>query len=66
MYDEAKTSIKNVFGETEHFTVKIGVYHQGRHEPSFVFAGNELTKRVQDEAPWRMTFANYVIIVDDS
>lgn len=42
--------------------MKIGV-HQGDHESSFVFVGNELTKCVQNEAPLRMMLANYVIIV---
>lgn len=26
----------------------------------------KLTKRAQDEAPWRIVFANYVTIVDDN
>lgn len=47
MYDEARTSLKSVFGETEDFMVKIDV-HQKLAFNSYLFSlvMNKLTKGV--------------------
>lgn len=36
MYDKAKISVKSVCGETENFTVKVGVYQESALSPYLI------------------------------
>ncbi|XP_070023291.1 uncharacterized protein [Nicotiana sylvestris] len=66
MYDGAKTWVRTVGGDYEHFSVVIGL-HQGSGLSLFLFAlvMDALTSHIQREVPWCMLFANDIVLIDE-
>ncbi|KAF3654976.1 Tropinone reductase -like protein [Capsicum annuum] len=67
MYKGAKTQVRTVGGDSEHFSVLTGL-HQGSTLSSFLFVVvmDVLTRSIQGEVPWCMLFADDVVLIDES
>ncbi|WMV26956.1 hypothetical protein MTR67_020341 [Solanum verrucosum] len=66
MYDGAKTQVRMVGGDSEHFSVEVGVISGPVLSPFLFFLMmDELTRSFQDEVPWYMLFANDIILIDE-
>ncbi|XP_070003463.1 secreted RxLR effector protein 78-like [Nicotiana sylvestris] len=67
MYDGAKTRVRTVGGDSEHFSVEMGL-HQGSALSSFLFTlvMDALTNHIQGEVPWCMLFADDIVLIDES
>ena len=67
MYDGAKTRVRTVGGDSEHFPVITGL-HQGSALSPFLFAlvMDALTHHIQGEVPWCMLFADDIILIDET
>ncbi|XP_070039177.1 secreted RxLR effector protein 78-like [Nicotiana tomentosiformis] len=67
MYDGAKTRVRTVKGDSEHFLIVIGL-HQGSALSSFLFTlmMDMLTHHIQGEVPWCMLFADDIVLIDES
>ncbi|XP_059311034.1 uncharacterized protein LOC132062494 [Lycium ferocissimum] len=67
MYDGAKTRVRTVGGDSEHFPVTMGL-HQGFALSPFLFdvAMDGLTSHIQGEVSWCMLFADNIVLIDES
>jgi hypothetical protein len=67
MYDNVVTSVQTSDGDTNDFSINIGL-HQGLALSPYLFAlvVDEVTRDIQDGIPWCMLFTNDVILVDES
>ncbi|XP_070057179.1 secreted RxLR effector protein 78-like [Nicotiana tomentosiformis] len=65
MYEGAKTRVRTVGGDSEHFPVVMGLY-QGSVLNPFLFAlvMDALTHHIQGEVPWCMLFADDIVLID--
>ncbi|XP_070006545.1 secreted RxLR effector protein 78-like [Nicotiana sylvestris] len=67
MYDGAKTKVRTVGGDSEHFPVGMGL-HQGFALSPFLFAlvMDPLTHHIQRDVPWCMLFADDIVLIDET
>ncbi|WMV29994.1 hypothetical protein MTR67_023379 [Solanum verrucosum] len=67
MYGGAKTRVRTVGGDSEHFPVEMGL-HQGSVLSPFLFAlvMDELTRSIQERVPWCMLFADDIVLIDET
>ncbi|XP_070015921.1 secreted RxLR effector protein 78-like [Nicotiana sylvestris] len=67
IYDGAKTQGRIVGGDSEHFSVVMGL-HQGSALRPFLFSlvMDALTHHIQGEVPWCMFFADDIVLIDES
>ncbi|XP_070012879.1 uncharacterized protein [Nicotiana sylvestris] len=67
MYDGAKTRVRTVGGNLEHFPVDMGL-HQGSVPSLFLFALviDALTHHIQEEVPWCILFADDIVLIDET
>ncbi|GJX06084.1 retrovirus-related pol polyprotein LINE-1 [Tanacetum coccineum] len=67
MYDGAKTRVRSSVGNTEFFSVEVGL-HQGSAISPYLFALilDELSRGIQENIPWRMVFADDIMLVTES
>jgi hypothetical protein len=67
MYDNVVTSVQTSDGDTNDFSINIGL-HQGLALSPYLFAlvVDEVTRDIQGAIPWCMLFTNDVILVDES
>jgi hypothetical protein len=67
MYDNIVTSVRTSDGDTNDFSINIGL-HQGSALSPYLFAlvMDEITRDIQGGIPWCMLFADDVILVDES
>lgn len=67
MYNETKTRVKYVYGETEDFTVKVDIHLSTVLSPYlFSLLMDKLTKDVQYGVSWYMMFANNMILIHEN
>ncbi|XP_070039133.1 secreted RxLR effector protein 78-like [Nicotiana tomentosiformis] len=66
VYDRAKTRVRTVGGDSEHFPIVMGL-HQGSALSPFLFALvlDALTNHIQAEVPWCMLFADDIVLIDE-
>ncbi|XP_075091666.1 secreted RxLR effector protein 78-like [Nicotiana tabacum] len=66
MYDGAKTRVRTMGGDSDHFPVVMGL-HQGSTLKPFLFALaiDVLTRHIQGEVPWCMLFADDIMLIDE-
>ncbi len=64
MYEGAMTSVRTASGETEEFSITVGV-HQGSALSPYLFTlvMNELINSLQENIPWCMLFADDIVLV---
>ncbi|XP_070050689.1 uncharacterized protein [Nicotiana tomentosiformis] len=67
MYDGAKTTMRTVGGDSDHFSVMMGL-HQGLALNRFLFAlaMDVLTRHIQEEVSWCMLFADDIVLIDET
>jgi hypothetical protein len=67
MYDNVVTSVRTSDGDTNDFSINIGL-HQGSALSPYLFAlvMDEVTRDIQGGIPWCMLFADDVVLVDES
>ena len=67
MYSGAMTTVRTVVGETNDFTITVGL-HKGSALSPYIFALviDELTRHMQDEVPWCMLFADDIVLVAET
>ncbi|XP_060189176.1 uncharacterized protein LOC132618126 isoform X2 [Lycium barbarum] len=67
MYEGAKTRVRTVGGDSEHFPVVMGL-HQGLTLSPFLFAlvMDGLTRQIQGEVSWCMLFADDTVLIDET
>ncbi|XP_049364482.1 uncharacterized protein LOC125829275 [Solanum verrucosum] len=67
MYGGAKTRVRTVGGDSEHFPAEMGL-HQGSVLSLFLFAlvMDELTRSIQERVPWCMLFADDIVLIDET
>ena len=67
MYNNVVTSVRTNDGNTDYFSIKIGL-HQGLALTSYLFAlvMDEVTRNIQGDIRWCMLFADDVVLVDKS
>ena len=66
MYEESEIMVRCAIGTKESFKVKIGL-HQGSALSPFLFVVtmDRLTDEVRREPPWKMLFADDIVIGDE-
>ncbi|XP_070036806.1 secreted RxLR effector protein 78-like [Nicotiana tomentosiformis] len=67
LYDGAKTRVRTMEGDSEPFSVVMGL-HQGFALSPFLFAlvMDALTHHIQGEVPWCMLFADDIVLIDET
>ncbi|VFQ60860.1 unnamed protein product [Cuscuta campestris] len=67
MYDGAMTRVRTSGGDSESFSVGMGL-HQGSALSPFLFAlvMDVLTQSVQEGVPWCMLFVDDIVLIDDT
>ncbi|GKC71120.1 retrovirus-related pol polyprotein LINE-1 [Tanacetum coccineum] len=67
MYNGAKTRVQTLIGNTEFFSVEVGL-HQGSAISPYLFALilDELSRGIQKDILWCMIFANDIVLVSES
>jgi hypothetical protein len=67
MYNDVVTSVRTSDGDTNDFSINIGL-HQGSTLSSYLFAlvMDEVTRDIQGGITWCMLFADDVILMDES
>ena len=67
MYDGVVTNIRICGGITSDFSITIGLHQESALSPLlFAILIVELTRAIQDEIPWRMLFADDIILVNET
>ncbi|GKC52249.1 retrovirus-related pol polyprotein LINE-1 [Tanacetum coccineum] len=67
MYDGEKTRVRTSIGNTKSFPVEVGL-HQGSTISPYLFALilDELSRRIQEDIPWCLIFADDIVLVSES
>lgn len=67
MYDGAKTWVKTVGGDSEHFPMMMRL-HQVSALSSFLFAlaMDVLNRHIQEGVPWCILFADDIVLIDET
>ena len=67
MYRNCVTAVRSAVGTTEGFTVEVGL-HQGSALSPFLFTVimDRLTDEVRREPPWKMLFADNIVICEEA
>ncbi|XP_019256422.1 PREDICTED: uncharacterized protein LOC109234827 [Nicotiana attenuata] len=63
MYNGAKTRVRTVGGDSEHFSMVMGLHQGSALSPLlFALAMDALTHQIQVEVPWCMLFADDIVL----
>ena len=67
MYEWVVTTIRSPAGETNEFPITVGL-HQGSTLSPYLFAlvMDELMRKIQNDVPWCMLFADDIMLVDET
>jgi hypothetical protein len=66
MYENCKTKVTTVVGETEHIDIEVGL-HQGSALSPFLFIIilDVITEEIEEDTPWAMLFADDLVLCDE-
>jgi len=62
MYEDAMTRVKSVCGETDEFSVRVGVHQCSALNPYLFLVMNEITNDIKGEMPWCMMLADDTVL----
>ncbi|XP_070026368.1 uncharacterized protein [Nicotiana sylvestris] len=67
MYDGAKTRVRTAGGDSDYFSVEMGL-HEGSTLSPFLFslAMDSLTGHIQGEVPWCLLFVDDIVLIDET
>ena len=67
MYNGAMTTVRTTAGETNDFSITVGLYQEFATSPYlFALVMDELTRHMQDEVPWYMLFVDDIVLVAET
>ena len=67
MYKGVKTSLRSSPGDTEYFSIDIGLHKGSTLDPFLcTIIMDELTREIQEEVPWCMLFADDIVLIDET
>jgi hypothetical protein len=67
MYDNVVTSVRTSDGDTNDFSINIGLHHGSALSPYlFALVMDKVTSDIQGSIPWCILFPDDVILVDES
>ena len=67
MYNNVVTSVRTNDGNTDYFSIKIGLNQGSALSPHlFALVMDEVTRNIQGDIPWCMLFVDDVVLVDES
>jgi len=67
MYERGKASLRTLGGVINDFYVSLGLLQASTLSLFFfTLVMDELTKGIQDELPWRILFADYIFLIDET
>jgi hypothetical protein len=67
MYDNVVTSVRTSDGDTNNFSINIGLHQRSALSPYlFALVMDEVTRDIQGGIPWCILFVNDVVLVDES
>ncbi|GJY35355.1 retrovirus-related pol polyprotein LINE-1 [Tanacetum coccineum] len=67
MYEGAKTRVRTTVGNTEYFSVEVGLHHGSAISPYiFTLILDELSRGIQENIPWCMIFADDIVLIAES
>ncbi|XP_070036177.1 uncharacterized protein [Nicotiana tomentosiformis] len=67
MYDGAKTRVRTMEGNSEHFSIMMELLQGSALSPHlFALAIDVLTRYIQGEVPWCMLFADDIVLIDET
>ena len=65
MYNNAMTSVRTNDGNTDYFSIKIGLHQELALSPYlFALVMDEVTRDIQGDIPWCMLFVDDVMLVE--
>ncbi|XP_070048722.1 uncharacterized protein [Nicotiana tomentosiformis] len=66
MCDDAKTRVRTVGGDSEYFSVVMGLHQRSALSPFlFALAMDVLSRHIQGDVPWIMLFADDIVLIDE-
>jgi len=67
MYSGVRARVRTIVGDMEDFPIDIGLHQGSALSPSlFTIVMDEFTRKIQDEIPCHMLFANDIVLIDES
>jgi hypothetical protein len=67
MYDNVVTSVRTSDGDTNNFSINIGLHQESALSPYlFALVMDEITRDIQGGIPWCILFTDDVVLVDES
>ena len=66
MYDGVRTRVRTLAGDTDDFSIDIGLHLGSVLSPFLFTVVMELTKEIQDEVPWCMLFADDIVLIGET
>lgn len=67
MYDGVITSVRIIRGETNIFSIIVGLHQEVALNPYlFALVINDITRHIQDEVPRSLLFADDIVSIDET
>nr|XP_009759062.1 PREDICTED: uncharacterized protein LOC104211665 [Nicotiana sylvestris] len=67
VYDRAKTRVRTAGGDSEYFSVEMGLHQESALSPFlFSLAMDSLIHHIQGEVPWCLLFTDDIVLIDET